>query len=133
MGKLDYALTLYGKDAGILDLSVTFSANFPDSADPESLEKMLKNIFVARIVTNLQDGILSMLERGIDAQRFFRENLPRLADKVLIGDEIGSGIVPQDPFERKWRDETGRVYRLIADRADIVDRVWAGLPLRLKG
>ena len=50
-----------------------------------------------------------------------------------MGDEIGSGIVPLEPSDREWRDETGRVYTLLARQADTVERVWAGCVQRLKG
>lgn len=117
MGKLQYALSLYGGDSTICDL-----AN-------ETPEKM----FGARITINLQEGIRSMLKHNLDARRFFEERLSSLGDKILIGDEIGSGIVPSDPFERYWRDETGFIYQALARHAGIVDRLWAGLPTRLKG
>ena len=124
MGKLRYALSLYGEDATVCDLATELPGNGGT---------MSEKMFDARIVVNLQDGIRTMLEREIDARRFFETNLPRLADKILIGDEVGSGVVPLDPFERRWRDETGFIYQTLARRATIVDRVWAGLPERLKG
>jgi adenosyl cobinamide kinase/adenosyl cobinamide phosphate guanylyltransferase len=117
MGKLRYAKGLYGEDASVCDLA---------AAPPEDM-------FQARIAVNVQDGVRHLLERKESPRDFFELNFPRLKDKVLIGDEIGSGIVPADPFERLWRDETGFVYQILADRADRVDRVWAGLPCRLKG
>ena len=52
--------------------------------------------------------------------------------KVIICDEIGAGVVPLDKFERRWRDETGLLYQALVREADRVDRVWAGLALRLK-
>ncbi|MDR2136662.1 MAG: bifunctional adenosylcobinamide kinase/adenosylcobinamide-phosphate guanylyltransferase [Synergistaceae bacterium] len=116
MGKLQYAHSLYGEDVSSCDLSV---------AEPEE-------IFGARIVTNLQEGTRHMLEKGESLRFFFESNMHRLEDKILIGDEIGSGIVPLDPFERLWRDETGFLYQALAARAHRVDRVWAGLPCRLK-
>jgi adenosyl cobinamide kinase/adenosyl cobinamide phosphate guanylyltransferase len=117
MGKLKYAKTLYGEAVSVCDLT---------AAPPEEM-------FGACVVANLQDGVRNLLERGESARNFFQSNLRFLKDKVLIGDEIGSGIVPIDPFERLWRDETGFVYQILADRADRVDRIWAGLPCRLKG
>ncbi|MBR2207930.1 MAG: bifunctional adenosylcobinamide kinase/adenosylcobinamide-phosphate guanylyltransferase, partial [Synergistaceae bacterium] len=56
-----------------------------------------------------------------------------LRNAILIGDEISSGVIPVSKFERQWRDETGRLYQFLADNADIVDRVFVGLALRLKG
>ncbi|MDR1874344.1 MAG: bifunctional adenosylcobinamide kinase/adenosylcobinamide-phosphate guanylyltransferase [Synergistaceae bacterium] len=127
MGKLRYARELCGEDAAVFDLAKMKDINMND------VKKMVVGkMFDARIIVNLQDGIRAMLEQGVDARAFFEKNLDRLEGKVLICDEIGSGIVPMDPFERRWRDETGFVCQLLARRADVVDRVWAGLPVRLK-
>ena len=117
MGKRAYAIALYGDNVTICDLAISA---------PEEM-------FETDIVVNLQAGVRYLLEKREFVQAFFEAAVPRMAGKVLIGDEIGGGVVPMDPFERLWRDETGLVYQLIAARADIVDRVWAGLPERLKG
>jgi adenosyl cobinamide kinase/adenosyl cobinamide phosphate guanylyltransferase len=118
MGKLNYARSLYGEDISVCDLAV---------------EKETEAMFEARLVVNLQDGVRRLLEKGESARDFFDLNLHRMKDMVVIGDEIGSGVVPIDPFERLWRDETGFLYQTLASEADIVDRVWAGLSCRLKG
>jgi adenosyl cobinamide kinase/adenosyl cobinamide phosphate guanylyltransferase len=117
MGKLAYARALYGEDVSVCDLA---------DQEPESM-------FEARVIVNLQDGARSILKRDRRPLDFFEVNLSRINDKILIGDEIGSGIVPLDPFERLWRDETGFLYQFLAARADLVDRVWAGIPSSLKG
>jgi adenosyl cobinamide kinase/adenosyl cobinamide phosphate guanylyltransferase len=58
----------------------------------------------------------------------------RLADcEVVIATEVGGGIVPIDPQERKEREAAGRLSCLLAQRADTVIRVFCGLPLQLKG
>jgi len=132
MGKLEYARKLCGEGASVCDLAESMPESAPDFNMNSELGLKLKNMFDARIVVNLQDGVRTMLEAGIDARGFFVENLPRLEDKILIGDEIGSGIVPVDPFERRWRDETGFIYQILARRARTVDRIWAGLPVRIK-
>jgi adenosylcobinamide kinase/adenosylcobinamide-phosphate guanylyltransferase len=77
----------------------------------------------------LVKGIVS---KGGDAVDFFRQNLPALQGKIIIGDEVGSGVVPVDPTERAWRDEVGRVYQMLAANASSVTRLWAGLPQALK-
>lgn len=120
MGKLDYARRLYGEDVSICDLA---------AAEPDEV----LSAAAARVFVNLQDGVRRILKQGESPLNFFERNLGHLADKVLIGDEVGSGVVPADPFERLWRDETGRLYQLLAAQAELVDRVWAGLPSRLKG
>lgn len=52
--------------------------------------------------------------------------------KILITDEIGCGIVPVDPFERMYREETGRICCRIAAGSKEVWRVCCGLGQRIK-
>src|SRR6202167_3547093 len=52
---------------------------------------------------------------------------------VLIATEVGSGIVPDHPLGRKFRDLQGVLNQRMAARADRVVLVVAGLPLVLKG
>ena len=50
----------------------------------------------------------------------------------MVSDEIGLGVVPLDPFERLWREETGRALCVLAERAQRVERICCGLGMRLK-
>jgi adenosylcobinamide kinase/adenosylcobinamide-phosphate guanylyltransferase len=52
---------------------------------------------------------------------------------VLVANEVGSGIVPDNPLGRRFRDAQGILNQRIAARADRVVLVVAGLPLVLKG
>jgi adenosylcobinamide kinase / adenosylcobinamide-phosphate guanylyltransferase len=52
---------------------------------------------------------------------------------VLVANEVGSGIVPDNAFARRFRDLQGLLNQRIAARADRVFLVVAGLPLTLKG
>lgn len=51
---------------------------------------------------------------------------------TIICDEVGSGIVPIDAFERKYREMVGRVCCVLAQKAKSVERIHCGLGLRLK-
>lgn len=51
---------------------------------------------------------------------------------ILVTNEVGSGIVPETPLGRAFRDEAGRLNQRIATLADNVSLVVAGLPLWLK-
>ncbi len=51
---------------------------------------------------------------------------------VLVGDEVGMGLVPEDPLARAFRDLCGLVLQRIASFADRVWLVVAGLPMLLR-
>jgi adenosylcobinamide kinase/adenosylcobinamide-phosphate guanylyltransferase len=55
------------------------------------------------------------------------------APVVLVANEVGSGIVPDLPLGRKFRDLQGILNQRMALRADRVVLLVAGLPLPLKG
>lgn len=52
---------------------------------------------------------------------------------VLVSNEVGLGIVPDNAMARAFRDHAGRLHQLIASRVDQVYFVAAGLPLKMKG
>ena len=116
MGKRTYALKLYGH----------FDSEFDcENEDPEDMREGL--------ITNIHAGIKNLMMRRINPREFFMSRIKLLRHCVITGDEISCGVIPIDEFARKWRDETGIIYQELAKEADIVDRIFAGLSLRLKG
>ena len=57
----------------------------------------------------------------------------RSAPTLLVGSEVGLGIVPENPLARRFRDEAGLLHQRIAAAANRVTLVVAGLPLAVKG
>jgi adenosylcobinamide kinase / adenosylcobinamide-phosphate guanylyltransferase len=55
------------------------------------------------------------------------------APMVLVANEVGSGIVPDHPLGRKFRDLQGMLNQRIAAHCDRVVLMVAGLPLAVKG
>jgi len=55
------------------------------------------------------------------------------AKLILVSNEVGLGIVPENRMARDFRDHAGRLHQSIAASAREVYFVAAGLPLKMKG
>lgn len=53
-------------------------------------------------------------------------------DWVIISDEIGNGVVPLEPEDRRWREITGSILTALAREATEVHRVVCGIGQRIK-
>lgn len=56
----------------------------------------------------------------------------RQAPTVLVANEVGLGIVPDNALARRFRDEAGALNALLAARADRVLFMVAGYPIEVK-
>jgi adenosylcobinamide kinase/adenosylcobinamide-phosphate guanylyltransferase len=54
-------------------------------------------------------------------------------DLILVTNEVGWGIVPENPMARSYRDMLGFLNRRIAEKAEHVYLLCCGIPLTLKG
>ena len=70
---------------------------------------------------------------GFEIERLVA-TLPQMkAPVVMVANEVGLGIVPENELARRFRDHAGRLNQTIAAQADRVVFMAAGLPLVLKG
>ncbi len=79
-------------------------------------------------------NILSDGESTFDRQRAaLLDSLPRLPGRIiLVGNEIGLGVIPMGKLTRRFVDENGRLHQEIASRCERVTLCVAGLPMTLK-
>ena len=80
-------------------------------------------------LTNLMLG-----ERDVAAEveRLERGLAARTHPVVLVSNEVGLGIVPENALARRFRDEQGRLNQRMAALADRVVFMVAGLPMAVK-
>jgi adenosylcobinamide kinase/adenosylcobinamide-phosphate guanylyltransferase len=105
-----------------LDLAGALQAvSATSTALVDCLTLWLSNLMLANrdIETEIQ-----RLEQAVDVYR---------SPLVLVSNEVGSGIVPDNALARRFRDFQGRLNQRVAARTGRVVLVVAGLPMVLKG
>ena len=77
---------------------------------------------------------LMAASRDIAAEiRLLTDALPGLLGRVvLVTNEVGQGIVPENSLAREFRDHAGRLNQAVAAAADEVVLMTAGIPQRIK-
>ena len=88
----------------------------------------------------LVDCLTLWLSNLLHAERDWSQAIAELAEilkrqqspVVLVTNEVGLGIVPDNALARAYRDAAGHMNQMIAGVADEVEFIVAGLPLKLK-
>jgi adenosylcobinamide kinase/adenosylcobinamide-phosphate guanylyltransferase len=81
----------------------------------------------------LSNRMLADADLGCEIERLEDALARRAGTTVLVSNEVGYGIVPDNALARRFRDLQGRVNQRLAARADRVVLLVAGLPLVVKG
>ncbi len=78
----------------------------------------------------------NLMEAGREPEDETRKLIDTLvslsATVVMISNEVGQGIVPENALARRFRDAQGRINQEVAAAAHHVELIIAGLPLTLK-
>lgn len=98
-------------DVVILDCLTLLISNLMENADdPEDLDALESEI---------ANELNQLLER-------------KNASLIIVSNEVGMGLVPPYPSGRSYRDLLGKANQFIAERADKVYMMIAGLPMEVK-
>ncbi len=88
--------------------------------------------FDKRVICGLHIFVKRCIEKNISPFDYLKTNLHNMKDKIIISDEINSGIVPITRQERIYREECGRCMQFLCRNADEVYRIFFGLEEKLK-
>ena len=102
-----------------------------DWADGDSCSK--EDLFQARAVNRFHLFVRRSVEEGRDLSDFADTLKKRNPSLIIVKNEIGCGVVPMDPLERKYRDQDGRLSEKLAAHCDTVVRVICGIGQVIKG
>jgi adenosylcobinamide kinase / adenosylcobinamide-phosphate guanylyltransferase len=72
------------------------------------------------------EAVQTAAEKLVEAMRAFEGVC------IVVSNEVGLGIVPDNPLARRYRDLAGVLNQMAAQAADEVYLTTAGIPLRLK-
>ena len=89
-------------DCLTLLISNLLSGNLDDNAIEQIIDKLLKTLKMAK------------------------------CKSIIVSNEVGLGIVPKNRLARRFRDLAGRINQLVAQKADVVFFMVAGIPRRIK-
>jgi len=108
--------------------------------EPERLEQALAResaagaaVLVDCLTLWLSNLMLADADIPVEAGRLDRALAETRAPIVLVANEVGFGIVPDNALARRFRDAQGRLNQQVAARASRVVLMVAGLPLVVKG
>jgi len=85
-----------------------------------------------RIINRYHEEIRLQMKKGMEPLEEAKKLLQSEDKLVIICDEVGSGLVPADAFERAYREQVGRVGGYLAGQADQVIRVICGIGENIK-
>lgn len=113
-GKLEYAKNNYN----IKSISECASGSSPD--------------FSCDAIHGIDEFVLQCVRSNQDAVEYFREHASELSNKIIIANDISSGIVPMDKDVRAAREMNGRLLIYFASQADEVIRIFCGIGKKIK-
>ena len=90
-------------------------------------------LWVSNLLFHYGEEVADTEERILNDCRSLAARLQSMTTPViLVSNEVGLGIVPENRLARRFRDIAGRVNQVLAAAADEAWLVVSGIPMRLK-
>ena len=78
------------------------------------------------IPEKIQNTVLAEVNKILDFNKVY------MGDIILVSNEVGLGLVPENPLGRYFRDIAGSMNQIIAAESDEVYMVVSGIPVKIK-
>ena len=88
--------------------------------------------FSKKVICGFHKFTYNNILNDINSIQYIKENIDLFKDKIIISDEISSGVVPLKKEDRMWREETGRCLQYLSKESSCVYRVFCGIPTIIK-
>lgn len=88
--------------------------------------------FSKKVICGLHKFTYNNTLKEINSLQYIKENINLFKDKIIISDDISSGIVPLKKEDRMWREETGRCLQYLSKESSCVYRIFCGIPTIIK-
>lgn len=112
---------------------------FEVAFEPTSLLKTLTPKFDVVIIDCLTLMISNLMLKGFK-QSVIEDRINEMLtilkkiklQSIIVSNEVGLGIVPENKLARDFRDIAGKVNQLVTEKADRVFFMFSGIPLKIK-
>jgi len=101
----------------------------------KKMEKRYKVIIMdclTLLVSNMLLGNMKQEEIEDEISKILSVLKKNNAENIIVSNEVGLGIVPENKLARDFRDIAGRVNQIVAKNADKVFFMVSGVPWRIK-
>ncbi len=113
---------------------------FEEPHAPSVLLNKIEKDFETIIIDCLTLLISNLMLNGTNKKQITRE-IDRLmsrlkkarAESVIVSNEVGLGIVPDNRLARNFRDIAGKINQFVARKSDRVFFMVSGMPMQIKG
>ncbi len=89
-------------------------------------------MLVSNVMLSADDGKSAESAVVNEVEALIRVMQSKQSDFMLVSNEVGLGIVPDNELSRNYRDLLGRANQLLAQYADEVYLLVAGIPVKIK-
>lgn len=88
--------------------------------------------FEKKVICGLHMFTRACILKKLDPLKLIKNNMELLQDKIIICDEINSGIVPMEKLDREWREATGRILQFLSKNSSDIYRIFFGIEEKIK-